>query len=61
MKKVRGADKPLSDSGDSCGEEEPASDASTVVSTADVEVIVKFHLDLQKKHFSSSKLIEHLN
>ena len=39
MKKVRGADKPLSDSGDSNGEEEPASDASTVVLTVDVEVL----------------------
>ena len=39
MKKVRGAVKPLSDSGDSSGEEEPDSDASTVVSTVDDELL----------------------
>ena len=36
MKKVRGAVKPLSDSS---GEEEPDSDASTVVSTVDDELL----------------------
>ena len=39
MKKVRGAAKPLSESEDSSEEEDTDSDASTVVSTVEDEVL----------------------